>query len=152
VPQERNVFPNLTVGENLVTGSLLPAGKTRDMAESMMERFPVLRDKRRQTAGTLSGGQRQILAIAAGLMTSPKLLLLDEPTAGLSPRAADDIFEIITGLPAQDISVLMVEQNALDALLVSTRGYVLVSGKAVREGSGPELAADRDIRRLFLGG
>jgi branched-chain amino acid transport system ATP-binding protein len=152
VPQERNVFPNLTVSENLITGSLLPSGRARALADGIMERFPVLHEKRRQPAGTLSGGQRQILAIAAGLMTQPRLLLLDEPTAGLSPRAADEIFEIITGLPTQGVSVLMVEQNALDALLVSTRGYVLVSGKAIREGGGPELAADRDIRRLFLGG
>jgi branched-chain amino acid transport system ATP-binding protein/neutral amino acid transport system ATP-binding protein len=151
VPQERNIFQNLTVLENLLTGAA-GAADARRKAGEMMARFPVLAEKRGQPAGSLSGGQRQLLAMAAGLMSGPNLLLLDEPTAGLSPRAADEVFDIVRQLPEAGVSVLMVEQNALDALLVSTRGYVLVSGQVAREGGGPALAADPEIRRLFLGG
>lgn len=151
VPQERNIFQNLTVLENLLTGAA-GARDARQRAAELMARFPALGEKRGAAAGSLSGGQRQLLAMAAGLMTRPKLLLLDEPTAGLSPKAADEVFDIVRQLPEAGVSVLMVEQNALDALLVSTRGYVLVSGQVAREGAGAALAADPEIRRLFLGG
>ncbi len=152
VPQERNVFASLGVYENLVMGAYVAPREAKARADEMMQRFPMLADKRRQPGRTLSGGQRQILAIAMGLMTRPSLLMLDEPTAGLSPKAADEVFGIIEKLPAQGASVLMVEQNALEALNVSTRGYVLVNGAVAREGEGPKLAADPEIRRLFLGG
>ncbi|WP_342362191.1 ABC transporter ATP-binding protein [Terrarubrum flagellatum] len=152
VPQERNVFATLGVYENLLMGAFTAPREAKARAEELMTRFPMLAEKRRQLARTLSGGQRQILAMAMGLMTRPSLLMLDEPTAGLSPKAADEIFDIIAGLPATGASVLMVEQNALEALNASTRGYVLVNGAVAREGAGRALAEDPDIRRLFLGG
>ncbi|MET0605196.1 MAG: ABC transporter ATP-binding protein [Beijerinckiaceae bacterium] len=151
-PQERNVFASLSVHENLLMGAYIAPREAAARAQDMMARFPILAERRRQAGGSLSGGQRQILAIAMGLMTRPTLLMLDEPTAGLSPKAADEIFDIIEALPSSGTSVLMVEQNALDALKVSTRGYVMVNGAVVREGAGPKLAADPEIRRLFLGG
>jgi branched-chain amino acid transport system ATP-binding protein/neutral amino acid transport system ATP-binding protein len=112
----------------------------------------MLAQKRRALARTLSGGQRQILAMAMGLMNAPALLLLDEPTAGLSPKAAEDLFEAIVALNRGGLPILMVEQHAVEALEISTRGYVLVSGRNSREGAGPALASDPEIRRLFLGG
>jgi branched-chain amino acid transport system ATP-binding protein len=151
-PQERNVFATLGVYENLLMGAYVARREAAARADEMLTRFPMLAAKRRQMGRTLSGGQRQVLAIAMGLMTRPTLLMLDEPTAGLAPMAADEIFDVIEALPAAGTSVLMVEQNALDALKVSTRGEVLVNGAVVREGPGPALAADPDIRRLFLGG
>lgn len=152
VPQERNIFGSLAVAENLeISAYNHPAGAA-DRAAQMYERYPMLADKRRSLARTLSGGQRQILAMAMGLMTEPKLLLLDEPTAGLSPRAADELFEAIVALNATGLPVLMVEQHAVEALAISTRGYVLVAGQNSAEGTGPDLAVDPEIRRLFLGG
>ncbi|MCS6757686.1 MAG: ABC transporter ATP-binding protein [Candidatus Devosia euplotis] len=153
VPQERNIFASLSVSENLeISAYQHPAGATTtSRAAEMYERYPMLADKRRSLARTLSGGQRQILAMAIGLMTEPKLLL-DEPTDGLSPRAADELFDAILALNATGLPVLMIEQHAVEALAVSTRGYVLVAGENSAEGSGPDLAADPEIRRLFLGG
>jgi branched-chain amino acid transport system ATP-binding protein/neutral amino acid transport system ATP-binding protein len=112
----------------------------------------MLASKRKALARTLSGGQRQILAMAMGLMSAPDVLLLDEPTAGLSPRAAEELFDVIVALNADGLPILLVEQHALEALEISTRGYVLVSGRNSREGQGTALANDPDIRRLFLGG
>ncbi|WP_172329171.1 ABC transporter ATP-binding protein [Mangrovicoccus sp. HB161399] len=152
VMQERNVFGTLTVAENL---ELAWPGPSRQMAEErarMYGRYPVLAEKRRALARTLSGGQRQILAMAMALMTAPKMLLLDEPTAGLSPKATEELFEVVLGLRDLGLPILMVEQHALEALEVSSRGYVLVSGSNAAEGGGPDLAADPEIRRLFLGG
>ena len=152
VPQERNVFGSLTVAENLeISGFLDPAGTARRV-EALYERYPMLAAKRRALARTLSGGQRQILAMAMGLMTDPKLMLLDEPTAGLSPKAADELFDAVVALNRGGLPILMVEQHAVEALAISTRGYVLVAGRNSAEGAGPALAADPEIRRLFLGG
>ncbi len=152
VPQERNVFGNLSIAENLEISAYRDSGDAGRRIEELYERYPMLAGKRRDLARTLSGGQRQILAMAMGLMTAPKLLLLDEPTAGLSPRAADELFDAIVALNRGGLPILMVEQHAVEALAVSTRGYVLVSGKESAEGPGPQLAADPEIRRLFLGG
>ncbi|EKF44195.1 ABC transporter ATP-binding protein [Nitratireductor indicus] len=152
VPQERNVFGNLSIAENLEISAYRDSGDASRRIEELYERYPMLAGKRRDLARTLSGGQRQILAMAMGLMTAPKLLLLDEPTAGLSPRAADELFDAIVALNRGGLPILMVEQHAVEALAVSTRGYVLVSGKESAEGPGPQLAADPEIRRLFLGG
>jgi branched-chain amino acid transport system ATP-binding protein/neutral amino acid transport system ATP-binding protein len=152
VPQERNVFGTLTVAENLATSAFLHPKDAARQADSMYARYPLLAERRRSLARTLSGGQRQILAVAMGLMTGPSLLLLDEPTAGLSPKAADQLFEAIVALNQAGLPILMVEQHAIEALAVSTRGYVLVAGRNSAEGSGPALASDPEIRRLFLGG
>lgn len=152
VPQERNVFGAMTVAENLDISGFQEPAKVRERSEALYARYPMLAQKRRALARTLSGGQRQILAMAMGLMNAPALLLLDEPTAGLSPKAAEELFEAIVELNKGGLPILMVEQHALEALEISTRGYVLVSGRNSREGAGPALAADPEIRRLFLGG
>jgi branched-chain amino acid transport system ATP-binding protein len=152
VPQERNVFGAMTVAENLEISAFRNAGEARSRSDELYARYPILAQKRRALARTLSGGQRQILAVAMGLMNLPTVLLLDEPTAGLSPRAADELFDAIVALNRGGLPILMVEQHAVEALAISARGYVLVSGRKAREGRGPELAESSDIRRLFLGG
>ncbi len=152
VPQERNVFATLTVADNLHVSGFQDPSQTRARSDRLYASYPMLAEKRRALARTLSGGQRQILAMAMGLMNAPALLLLDEPTAGLSPRAADELFDAILALNRSGLPILMVEQHAVEALEISTRGYVLVSGRNSREGAGPALAADPEIRRLFLGG
>ncbi|MBN9087591.1 MAG: ABC transporter ATP-binding protein [Reyranella sp.] len=152
VPQERNVFGTMTVAENLEMGGFLDRAATRARMDELYGRFPMLADKRRAAARTLSGGQRQILAMAMALMNAPALLLLDEPTAGLSPRAAEELFGTIVALNEGGVAILMVEQNALEALAVSARAYVLVQGRAEREGRAAELASDPTVRDLFLGG
>jgi len=152
VPQERNVFGAMTVAENLEMGGYLDGVHARQRAVELYERFPMLAEKRRAAARTLSGGQRQILAMAIALMNAPSLLLLDEPTAGLSPRAAEELFGTIVALNQGGVAILMVEQNALEALAISSRAYVLVQGRAEREGGAAELAADPTVRDLFLGG
>ena len=152
VPQERNVFGAMSVGENLEISGFQDPSQVKRRAEELYARYPMLAQKRGALARTLSGGQRQILAMAMGLMNAPALLLLDEPTAGLSPRAAEELFEAIVALNKSGLPILMVEQHALEALEISTRGYVLVSGRNSREGPGPALATDPEIRRLFLGG
>lgn len=152
VPQERNVFGAMTVAENLEISGFQNHGEARRRSDELYARYPMLAEKRRALARTLSGGQRQILAMAMGLMNAPVLLLLDEPTAGLSPKAAEELFEAIVTLNRGGLPILMVEQHAVEALEISTRGYVLVSGRNSREGPGPALAADAEIRRLFLGG
>jgi branched-chain amino acid transport system ATP-binding protein/neutral amino acid transport system ATP-binding protein len=152
VPQERNVFGAMTVAENLEMGGFLDGAHARHRATELYQRFPMLADKRRAAARTLSGGQRQVLAMAIALMNSPALLLLDEPTAGLSPRAAEELFGTIIALNQSGVAILMVEQNALEALAVSARAYVLVQGRVEREGRATELADDPTVRDLFLGG
>ena len=152
VPQERNVFATLTIDENLAISAFLNPSLARTRAEAIYARYPMLAEKRKALARTLSGGQRQVLAMAMALITEPRLMLLDEPTAGLSPKAADDLFETIIALNRDGLPILMVEQHAIEALAISHRAYILVAGANSAEGAGPALAADPDIRRLFLGG
>lgn len=149
VPQERNVFGALTVEENLLMGAHGRAARPR-MA-GVYDRFPLLRERRRQAARTLSGGQRQVLAMGQALMAEPRLLMLDEPTAGLSPVAAQGLFAIIRGLVDAGTPVLMVEQNAMDALDVADDAVVLVDGRLAHAGGARGLSEDPTIRRLFLG-
>lgn len=152
VMQERNVFGALSVKDNLELAYAGPRGGFAASLDAVVARYPVLGERRTQLARTLSGGQRQILAMAMALLTQPKIMLLDEPTAGLSPRATNELFDAILALQATGMPILMVEQHALEALRISTRGYVLVSGKDAATGAGPALAEDPEIRRLFLGG
>lgn len=152
VPQTDNVFPSLSVQENLEMGAFVRDGDIRPAMERVFELFPPLREKRRQAAGTLSGGQRQMVAMGRALMLEPKLLLLDEPTAGLSPIFIDQIFEIVKQVNATGIGILMVEQNAKQALAIANRGYVMAQGSNRHEGSGEELLADREVAEMFLGG
>jgi branched-chain amino acid transport system ATP-binding protein len=152
VPQERNIFGELSVEENLILGSFLQLRQAKDRMQEVMARLPLLGQRRKAMGRTLSGGQRQLLAIGQALMARPRVLLLDEPTAGLSPQAAQDLFALVCQIRDSGMAVLMVEQNALDALQVSDRAYVLVDGKSHFEGKARELAADAQIRALFLGG
>jgi branched-chain amino acid transport system ATP-binding protein len=152
VPQERNVFPTLSVRENLEMGGYLDPRGARSRIEAIFARFPLLAERRRHAARTLSGGQRQILAIAMALMVEPSLLLLDEPSAGLAPRAAERLFETIGAINRDGVAIVVVEQNALQALAIATRGYILVDGRNSRSGGAAALAADPDVRRIFLGG
>jgi branched-chain amino acid transport system ATP-binding protein len=151
VPQERNVFGSLSVQENLEMGGYLLRSGLKERTEEQLNRFPILRGRLRDKAGNLSGGQRQVLAMAVALMTNPRVLLLDEPTAGLSPAAAKDIFVLIRDLAASGLAILMVEQNALLALEYGTRGIVLVAGKKVRDAAAASVIEDDEIRHLFLG-
>lgn len=152
VPQERNVFQSLTVRENLEMGGYLVRDALKARVEAQLERFPLLKGRLKDKAGNLSGGQRQVLAMAVALMTKPKVLLLDEPTAGLSPSAADEVFDLIRELAAQGLAILMVEQNALLALEYGSRGIVLVAGRKLRDASANDLLNDGEVRQLFLGG
>jgi len=153
VPQEANIFPSLTVRENLEMGGYLePRARVARRVEALCQRFPVLAEKRRRPARTLSGGQRQILAMAMALMVEPRLLLLDEPSAGLSPKAAEALFDSIAAIHREGTAILMVEQNALEALAIAEEGIVLVDGRVARTGAAAALAADPEVRRLFLGG
>jgi branched-chain amino acid transport system ATP-binding protein len=153
VPQEANVFPTMTVRENLEMGGFVaPRGAVEARVAALFERFPMLAEKRRQAARTLSGGQRQVLAMAMALMVAPRLLLLDEPSAGLSPKAAESLFADIRAIRDEGTSVAMVEQNAHEALAIADDGVVLVDGRTARTGTAAALAADPDVRRLFLGG
>ncbi|MEM1431936.1 MAG: ABC transporter ATP-binding protein [Pseudomonadota bacterium] len=151
VPQESNVFATMTVRENLEMGGYIASGAAARIDE-MFARFPILAEKRGDAARTLSGGQRQILAMAIAMMVSPRLLLLDEPSAGLSPIAAGQLFDTIREIAAQDVCIVLVEQNAMDALGLCDRAYILSAGRNHATGAGHELAADPDIRRTFLGG
>jgi branched-chain amino acid transport system ATP-binding protein len=152
VPQEQNIFPTMSVRENLEIGGYVdPRGAGRRI-DAIFERFPALGEKRRHAARTLSGGQRQILAMAMALMVEPALLLLDEPSAGLAPQAAERLFETIRGINADGVSIAMVEQNAIEALAIARRGYILVDGRNSRTGPAAELAQDAEVRRIFLGG
>jgi branched-chain amino acid transport system ATP-binding protein len=153
VPQEANIFPSLSVRENLEMGGYLePRATVAQRVEGLFARFPMLAEKRRRAARTLSGGQRQILAMGMALMVAPKLLLLDEPSAGLSPKAAESLFDDIAAIHAEGTAILMVEQNALEALAIAEEGIVLVDGRVARTGRAAELASDPEVRRLFLGG
>ena len=152
VPQEANVFPTLSVEDNLVIGGWAGAGASPRRAEAVSALFPVLAERRRQRAGSLSGGERQMLAIAMALMVEPVLLLLDEPSAGLAPALQRLIFDRIRDINARGVGIVLVEQNARESLRLCRRGYVLVMGQTRAEGPGDELLADPEIRRAYLGG
>ena len=152
VPQTANVFPSLTIRENLDMGAFIRKDDYRARIEEMFEIFPDLADRPNRNAGSLSGGQRQMLAIARALMLDPVMLLLDEPSAGLSPLMMDSVFERILSINAMGVSILLVEQNAREALGMSDRGYVLSSGENRLEDRGPALLDNPEIARLYLGG
>jgi branched-chain amino acid transport system ATP-binding protein len=151
VPQEHNIFPTMSVAENLEIGGYVDRRGTRGKIAAILERFPMLAQKRRHAARTLSGGQRQVLAMAMALMVEPTLLLLDEPSAGLSPIAAEALFATIVGINRGGVAIAMVEQNAREALAIAHRGYILVDGRNSRSGEAAALAADPQVKRLFLG-
>lgn len=151
VPQEFNVFPTMSVHENLEMGAYVRKDDFRHMLDQVYGFFPPLKDKRKQPAGELSGGQRQMVAIGRALMTEPRLLLLDEPTAGLSPRYMGEIFERIVAINASGVGILMVEQNARQALAIAHRGFVLAGGQNRFTGTGAELLADPEVAKSFLG-
>jgi branched-chain amino acid transport system ATP-binding protein len=152
-PQSRNVFPSLTVEENLDVGTYAaPPQDKRRTREKVLGLFPDLRGKLKQPAGELSGGQRQMVAIGRALMSEPKLLLLDEPTAGLSPSYLERIFDLLLAIRQTGVTILMVEQNARQALRIADKGFVLVAGRNFATGSGRDLLADDNVRQSFLGG
>lgn len=152
VPQTQNIFTSLTVEENLEMGAFLRRDDISGTLEQVYDLFPILKDKRRQAAGELSGGQRQQVAVGRALMTQPQVLMLDEPTAGVSPIVMDELFDRIIEVARTGISILMVEQNARQALEIADKGYVLVQGQNAHTGTGKELLADPQVRRSFLGG
>jgi branched-chain amino acid transport system ATP-binding protein len=152
VPQEFNVFPTMSVHENLEMGAYIRRDDFRHLLDQVYGFFPPLKDKRKQPAGELSGGQRQMVAIGRALMTEPSLLLLDEPTAGLSPLYMDEIFDRIIAINKSGVGILMVEQNARQALAIAHRGFVLATGRNRFTGTGAELVADPDVAKSFLGG
>lgn len=151
VPQERNVFPSLTIGENLEMAAYLTPTSVPAKLQSVLTRFPDIAVKRRQQARTLSGGQRQILALAMALMADPVLMLLDEPSAGMSPRATEMMFKAVQEIRDGGVAIAMVEQNAFASLSVANRAYILVDGRNSRDGVASTLRDDPDIRRIFLG-
>ena len=151
VPQTRNVFAELTVRENLEIGGFLTKGSLENKIESIYSLFPILSEKKSQVVGQLSGGQRQQVALGRALMSDPSVLMLDEPTAGVSPIVMDELFEHIIKVKKTNVAVIMVEQNAKQALSISDRGYVLVTGQNKFEGSGNDLLEDPEVRRSFLG-
>jgi branched-chain amino acid transport system ATP-binding protein len=152
VPQTSNIFTSMSVEENLEMGAFLRRDDIRGTMEQVYDLFPILREKRRQAAGELSGGQRQQVAVGRALMTQPQVLMLDEPTAGVSPIVMDELFDRIVEVARTGISILMVEQNARQALEIADTGYVLVQGSNAFTGTGQELLADPEVRRSFLGG
>lgn len=152
VPQEKNIFPSLSVQENLEMGAFIRPGNFRRMLEQIYEFFPPLLEKRKQPAGELSGGQRQMVAMGRALMVEPSVLLLDEPTAGLSPLFMNEIFERIKSINAAGVGVLMVEQNAKQALAIAHKGFVLASGQNRFTDTGEALLNDPDVAKSFLGG
>jgi ABC-type branched-subunit amino acid transport system ATPase component len=152
VPQVDNVFPSLTVEENLEMGAVVRADDFRARLDEVLALFPTLQMKRRLKAGGLSGGERQMVAMGRALMLDPRLLLLDEPSAGLSPVLVDNVFEKIEAINRGGVAILLVEQSAREALRRSHRGYVLAGGQVRLEGAGPALLEDPEVGRLYLGG
>lgn len=153
VPQERSTFPSLTVQENLeIGGYTMERDTLRERTEQIFERFPRLRERHRQKAGTLSGGERQMLAIGRGLMTDPDVLMLDEPSLGLAPKVVEAVFEQIQLIHASGTTVFLVEQNARRALSIAQRAYVLELGRIRHQGSGQQLLDDPEVQRAYLGG
>ena len=152
VPQTQNVFTGMSVEENLEMGGCIRDDDISLTIEDIYNLFPILKEKRNQNAGELSGGQRQQVAFGRALMTKPKILMLDEPTAGVSPIVMDELFSRIIEVGKTGVGILMVEQNAKQALNIADRGYVLVNGKNSREGSGQDLLNNPEVRKSFLGG
>lgn len=152
VPQVDNVFPNLTVEENLDMGGYTRTGSLTEQKERVFELFPRLAERRRQRAGKMSGGERQMVAMGRALMLDPKLLMLDEPSAGLAPLLVDMIFERVVDINKAGVAILMVEQNAKKSLALAHRGYVLATGQNQVDGPGQDLLRDPEVARLYLGG
>jgi len=152
VPQTKNVFAGMTVEENLEMGAFLVLDDYRSIIDEIYSLFPILREKRSQLVGELSGGQRQQVALGRALMIRPSVLMLDEPTAGVSPIVMDELFDHIVKVKRTNVAILMVEQNAKQALNISDRGYVLVTGENRYSGTGQELLNNPEVRRSFLGG
>ena len=152
VPQPANIFTEMTVEENLEMGAFIRRDDYADTMEQVYALFPILKEKRRQPAGELSGGQRQQVAVSRALMTQPKVLMLDEPTAGVSPIVMDELFDRIIDIAKTGIAILMVEQNARQALEIADKGYVLVQGENRYTDTGAALLANPDVRQAFLGG
>ena len=152
-PEGRRIFQQMTVWENLEMGAYSrPRGEIEDSIEEMFQRFPRLKERRRQIAGTLSGGEQQMLAMSRALMSKPKVLMLDEPSMGLAPILVDQIFQIIQELHASGTTILLVEQNARKALQIANRAYVLETGAITLSGTGAELANSPDVKKAYLGG
>ncbi len=152
VPQVQNIFPSLTVQENLEMGAFLRNDNIAVRMQEMFELFPILRERRNQKAGQLSGGQRQLVAMGRALMLDPQVLLLDEPSAGLAPLFVEMIFEKVKDINSSGVSIVLVEQNAIEALTLSHRGYVLATGKNVMDGEAKALLENEEVGRLYLGG
>ena len=154
VPEGRRIFQELTVYDNLMLGAYLQkdAKQIKDDIENVFDQFPILGERRTQIAGTLSGGEQQMLAMSRALMAHPTLLMMDEPSMGLSPLLVSQVFEIIKDMNSKDITILLVEQNAEKALKIADRGYVLETGAITASGTGAELASSPEIRKAYLGG
>ena len=152
VPQNSNIFSSMTVEENLEMGAFIRTDDFSETLDQVYDLFPILREKRHQVAGELSGGQRQQVAVGRALMTQPKVLMLDEPTAGVSPIVMDELFDRIIEVARTGIPILMVEQNARQALEIANKGYVMVQGRNAYTDTGKNLLADPDVRKSFLGG
>lgn len=153
IPEGRRLWPGLSVQENLELGAYIPAARAvrGETMEWVFQLFPLLRERRSQLAGTLSGGEQQMLAIGRGLLSRPKLLILDEPSLGLAPLLVDEVFETIQKINGEGMTILLVEQNVNHALAISSRGYVLETGRIVISGSGKELLADDHVKTAYLG-
>lgn len=153
VPEGRQLFPHMSVEENLALGAYIRRvrSKLKDVMEEQFELFPRLKERRRQLAGTLSGGEQQMVAIARGLMTAPRLLLLDEPSLGLAPKIVEEVFAKVQQIGKSGVTVLIVEQNVVDGLSISDRGYVVENGEITLEGTPKELLGNEQIRAAYLG-